>query len=190
MEVTQMTEPAYTFAFTTAAFLLVGCSDMQQVGSHRYRVPAENLVSKSSYPFFLPPSSDDGFIFILNPGALLTEQHSVLVQERSTICSKAKGREVHVNSTVCAAHKVEWRRRRWLRNGDETFWTYSPETPSRSPAPFVSCHKMEITGHTGLCSATVGADDLVLTIGLNADDLPALDDIYEQSVSALRAWKG
>jgi hypothetical protein len=172
-----------------AVFLLGGCGDeLERVGSHRFRVPAENLVPESARPFFLPPPREDGFIFLLNPSAPLAEQRSVLVQERSTICDRARGLKAYVNSTICAKEEVEWRGRGWLRSGDDTNWTYSPGTASGSPAPFVSCIKMTIPGHPGLCSATLPAEDLALTISLNADELPALEAAYNRAVSALRTW--
>ena len=180
------TGPITTLAL---ALILVGCSDAQRVGKHEFLVDDANLVPKSSYPFFLPRSEDDGFIFILNPDAARTEQRSVLVEERDKICDRAKGAKAFVNSTICARQKVEWLGRRWVRSGDDTFWTYSPETPSSSPAPFISCFKMEIRGHPGLCHATVAAGDLVLTIGLNDDEVPALENTYRQTVSALKRWE-
>lgn len=159
------------------------------MGNHRFRVPPEHLVPESTYPFFLPPPSEDGFIFLLNPTAARTEQHSVLVQKREIICARARGSKARVNSTICAPEQVEWRGHRWLRNGNETHWTYSPEMPSGSPAPFVSCFKITIPDHPGLCGAILPADDLALTISLNADELPALEGTYERAVSALRAWE-
>lgn len=171
------------------AIMLGGCSEVERVGTHRFKVPAENLVPESARPFFLPPATEDGFIFLLNPTASLAEQRSVLVQELAMVCDRARGLKAHVNSTICATEEVAWKGRRWLRNGDETRWTYSPETPSGSPPPFVSCFKMTIPDHPGLCSATLAADDLALTISLNADELPSLEAAYESAVSALRTWE-
>lgn len=188
MEFTQ-TRPLYGIAAVSAALLLVGCSNAQPVGTHVYRVPAKHLIAKSSYPFFLPPPKDEGFIFILNPDAPRPEQRNVLVRERATVCAQAKGTPAHVNSTICTPHLVEWRGLPWVRRGDEASWTYSPEAASGSPAPFVSCFAMQMAGHPGLCRATLPADDLALTIDLNADELPQLERRYEQAVSALRTWE-
>lgn len=171
------------------AIILGGCNETERVGSHRFHVPSESLVPESDRPFFLPPAGEDGFIFKLNPTAALTEQRSVLVRELAMVCDRARGLKVHVNSTVCAAEDVSWRGRRWLKHGDETFWTFSPETPSGSPAPFVSCFNMEMPGHPGLCHATLAADDLALTISLNADELSSLEATYDSAVSKLRTWE-
>lgn len=172
-----------------AVLTLGGCTEPERVGNHRFQVPAENLVPESDRPFFLPPAKEDGFIFTLDPTAALTGQRSVLVQELAMVCDRARGSKAHVNSTICAAQDVGWRGQRWLRHGDEIQWTYSPETPAGSPAPFVSCFKMTIPGHLGLCHATLAADDLALTISLNADEIPSLEAAYDSAVSALRSWE-
>ncbi len=186
----RQTHPLCSYGLLLAALFLWGCSEeVERVGKHRFRVPPENLIPESERPFFLPEPEEDGFSFLLNPTAARTEQRSVLVQEREMICARARGLKARVNSTICAPEEVEWRGRRWLRNGNETHWTYSPEMPSGSPAPFVSCFKMTIPDHPGLCSATLPADDLALTINLNADELPALEATYERAVSALRIWE-
>lgn len=171
------------------ALTLGGCTEPERAGNHRFQVPAENLVPESDRPFYLPPAKEDGFIFTLDPTATLTGQRSVLVQKLAMVCDRARGLKAHVNSTICAAQDVEWRGQRWLRHGDETQWTYSPETPGGSPAPFVSCFKMTIPGHPGLCQATLAADDLALTISLNADEIPSLEATYDSAVSALSSWE-
>jgi len=48
---------------------------------------------------------------------------------------------------------------------------------------------MEIKGHSGLCSAVLDLGDLVVTISLNDDELPALEEIYERAASLLRSWE-
>lgn len=159
------------------------------MGDHRFRVPSENLVPESDRPFFLPPSQEDGFIFELNPTAPLVEQGSVLVQERGVICDRARGLKAHVNLTICASEEVEWKGRRWLKNGDDTFWTYSPDLPTAANAPFVSCHKMQVEGHSGLCTATLALGDLALTISFDDDELPALEATYERAARMLRSWE-
>ncbi|MFM6931201.1 MAG: hypothetical protein ACKOUT_03030 [Novosphingobium sp.] len=170
------------------ALLIGGCSDGQRIGKYRYDVPTSYLVPNSSYPFFLPRSDDDGFIFILNPNARLPEQNSVLVEDRNSVCTRAKGGPAYVNSTICAPLEVEWKNRRWVRSGDETFWTYSPETRTGVPAPYVSCFKMQITGHPGLCHATLAHGDLAITIGFKDDELPALQSKYSQALAHLSEW--
>ena len=174
---------------TTTVLLLSACANARhQVAGHRFNVPAVNLISKSDYPFFLPKSQDEGFIFILDPQAELREQRTVLVQEKQAVCARANGGG-YVSRTICGPRSIEWQGHGWVRSGDETFWTYSPDTPSGANAPFVSCHRMEIEGHSGLCKATLTLGDLVLTIGLNDDELPALAGIYESAASLLLSWE-
>jgi hypothetical protein len=160
----------------------------QQVAGHLYDVPSANLISKSAYPFFLPESQDDGFIFILNPDAELRQQRTVLVQGRQAVCTRANG-GAYVSRTICGPNEVEWQGRGWVKKGDEMFWNYSPETPVGADAPFVTCHKMEIEGHPGLCTATLALGDLALTISLNDDELPELEATYQRAASLLRAWE-
>jgi hypothetical protein len=180
---------AFNSAVGATALLLGGCANAeQQVGGHRYNVPPANLIAKSDYPFFLPKSDDEGFIFILNPQAELRQQRSVLIQNRESVCIRANGGG-SVSRTICGEQSVEWKGHAWRRKGDDTFWTYSPATPAGANAPFVSCHKMEIEGHSGLCSAVLELGDLVLTISLNDDELPALEETYERAASLLRSWE-
>lgn len=170
--------------------LLSGCADaqQQQVAGHRFNVPAASLISKSDYPFFLPKSQDEGFIFVLNPHAELRQRRTVLVQEKEAVCARVNG-EGYVSRAICGPRIIEWEDHGWVRSGDEIFWTYSPDTPSGEDAPFVSCHRMEIEGHSGLCKATLTLGDLMLTISLNDDELPALADTYENAASLLRSWE-
>ncbi|MEO1967746.1 MAG: hypothetical protein ABGW87_03400 [Sphingomonadaceae bacterium] len=167
---------------------LSGCANAQQdVASHHFEVPKANLIAESDYPFFLPKSGDDGFIFILNPTAELRRQSSVLVQSRDKACARANGRG-YVSQTICGSRDVEWRGQHWLKTGDDTFWTYSP-SKSSGPAPFVSCFKMEVDGHSGLCYGTFAFGDLVLTISLNDDELPSLEGIYDRATKMLQSWE-
>lgn len=189
MEMAQRACRGYVFALVIATLLLASCSDIQRVGIHQYRVPADSLISQDSFPFFLPRSTADGFIFILNPDAARTEQRNILVQRRDTICARAKGRQAYVNATICAPQRIEWRGRRWRKSGDETFWTFSPEQPSGLPAPFISCYKLEIPGHPGQRQATLPAGDLALTIDLNADELPILEKRFDEAMAALKRWQ-
>jgi hypothetical protein len=70
MTAARRTFSAFSCAVGTTALLLAGCANaQQQVAGHRFNVPAANLISKGDYPFFLPMSQDEGFIFILNPQA-------------------------------------------------------------------------------------------------------------------------
>jgi hypothetical protein len=189
MSVARQTLSLGIYAAATTVLLLAGCANAQQrVAGHRFNVPAANLIPKSDYPFLLPKSQDEGFIFILNPQAELRQRRSVLVQERETVCARANGGG-HVSRTICGPRKIEWQNHGWVRKGDETFWTYSPDTPSGVDAPFVSCHRMQIEGHPGLCNATLVLGDLVLTISLDDDELPALEDTYENAASLLRLWE-
>jgi hypothetical protein len=48
---------------------------------------------------------------------------------------------------------------------------------------------MEIQGHAGLCTAVLPFGDLALTIALNADEVPELEDRFDQAVSALTRWQ-
>lgn len=180
---------AFSVVVGATALLSASCTNgQQQVSGHRYDVPVANLIPDSSYPFFLPRPTDDGFIFILNPKADLRQQRTVLVEDRATVCRRANG-DGNVSKTICGPNIIEWQGHEWLRRGDDTFWTYSPKTSSGANAPFVSCFKMEIEGHPGLCSATLDLDDLVLTIGLNDDELPALEATYQRAVLMLSSWE-
>ena len=180
---------AIRVAVSATVLFLCGCANaQQQVAGHHYDVPPSNLVATSDYPFFLPKFDDDGFIFILNPDAHLRQQRSVLVESRDAVCARANGRG-YVSRTICRANRVEWKGGGWIKTGDDTFWTYSPDKPSATNASFVSCHKMEIEGHSGLCHATLPLDGLVLTISLDDDELPALDATYQRAVTMLRSWE-
>lgn len=173
----------------TTALTLSGCTNAQQdVASHHFEVPDANLVAKSDYPFFLPKSGDDGFIFILNPTAELRQQRTVLVQSRNEVCARANGGG-YVSQTICGSRDVEWRGQHWLKTGDDTFWTYSPDAPSEATAPFVSCNKMQMEGHSGLCHATLALGDLALTISLDDDELPSLEATYDRAATLLRSWE-
>lgn len=172
-----------------ATALLASCANaQQQVAGHRYNVPPANLIPKSDYPFFLPKSRDEGFIFTSNPEAELRQQRSVLVQNRESVCTRANGGG-YVSRTVCGPQTIDWQGHGWRRAGDDTWWTYSPDTPASLDAPFVSCHRMQIEGHPGRCSATLGLGDLLLTISLNDDELPQLEVTYQRAVSLLRSWE-
>lgn len=169
--------------------LLAGCADApQQVAGHEFDVPSAHLIAKSDYPFFLPKSQDDGFVFILNPEVELRQRTSVLVQEREAVCTRANGRG-YVSRTICAPQIVEWQGRGWVKQGNETFWVYSPAMPPSAEAPFVSCHRMQIEGHPGLCHATLVLGDLVLTIGFDDDELPQLEATYQRAASMLHSWE-
>ena len=170
------------------AAIPTACEGTQKVGSHRFYVPSDNLISKGSYPFFLPQSDEEEFIFILNPLEPFTEQHSVLVQELANICERAKGSDAYVNSTICAPTAVAWSDQKWVRVGDDTFWQYRPKNAPNS-AYFVSCHKMEIPGQSGLCHATLPFGDLALDIGFDDDELPTLGQLYLEAGSKLKAWE-
>jgi hypothetical protein len=189
MTAARRTLSPFSFAVGATALLLAGCADaQQQVAGHLYDVPSANLISKSAYPFFLPKSQDGEFIFILNPEAELRQQRTVLVQEREAVCARTKGAG-YIFGTICGPEQVEWKGHGWRRKGDETFWTYSPDTSSNADAPFISCHRMEIEGHPGLCSATLPLDGLVLTIGLNDDELSGIEATYQRAASMLRSWE-
>lgn len=189
MTAARRTFSAFSCAVGTTALLLAGCTNaQQQVAGHRFNVPAANLISKGDYPFFLPMSQDEGFIFILNPQAEARKKRTVLVQGREAVCARANG-SGYVSRTICDPQSIDWQGHGWVRNGDDTFWTYSPDTPSGADLQFVSCHRMEIEGHPGLCKATLALDDLVLTISLDDDELPALAGTYESAASMLRSWE-
>lgn len=189
MSAARRTLSAFGVAFGATALTLGGCANaQQQVAGHRYNVPPANLIPQSDYPFFLPKPEDEGFIFILNPQAELRQQRSVLVEDRESVCIRANGGG-YVSRTICGAQRVEWKGHGWRRKGDDTWWTYSPDTPAGVNAPFVSCHKMQIEGHSGLCSAVLDFGDLVLTISLNDEELPALEETYERAASLLRSWE-
>ena len=189
MRVAYRTLPAFSFAFCATALLIGGCANaQQQIAGHRYNVPDANLIPTSAYPFFLSRSKDAGFIFYLNPQAKLGQRRTVLVEEQETVCTRANGGG-YVSRTICGPQKIEWQGLGWLRKGDDVFWTYSPDTPAGANAPFVSCHKPEIKGHSGLCHATLAFEDLVLTISLDDDELPTLEATYQRAVSLLRSWE-
>ena len=116
------------------------------------------------------------------------KKRTVLVQGREAVCARANG-SGYVSRTICDPQSIDWQGHGWVRNGDDTFWTYSPDTPSGADLHFVSCHRMKIEGHPGLCKATLALDDLVLTISLDDDELPALAGTYESAASMLRSWE-
>lgn len=179
------------FLLTAGATVLAlcGCANEQQrVAGHYYEVPDANLIPLNAYPFFLPKSEIEGFIFVLNPDAELRQQRSALVQDRERLCARANGHG-YVSQTICGSQSIEWKDRGWRKTGDETFWTYSPDTTPAADAPFVTCHKMEIDGHPGLCAASLPLGDLVLTISLNDDELPTLEAIYQRAATMLLSWE-
>lgn len=180
---------AFSFAIGATALLLAGCNNgHKKVSSHRYDVPVANIISGSSFPFFLPKIKDEGFIFILNPEDDIRQRIFVTVEGRSEVCRRANG-SGYVSKTICGPKPIEWQGHEWIRNGDDTFWTYSPNTSSGAHARFVSCFKMEIEGRSDICSAILGVDDLALTIKLNDDELPALEATYQKAVAMLRSWE-
>lgn len=181
--------PSFQIAISAAALVLSGCVNAQQhVAGHLFEVPEANLIPRSDYPFFLPSSDEDRFIFILNPSAELRQQRSVLVEARNDLCRRANGGG-YVSQTICGSRDVEWKGKRWFMTGDDDFWTYSPAMPTGANAPFVSCTKMQIEGHSGLCHATLALGDLALTISLDDDELPALEATYERVATMLRSWE-
>lgn len=189
MRAARQKSPALIFAVGATAMLLVSCTNgQQQISGHRYDVPVANLIPGSSFPFFLPKPKDEGFIFVLNPETDLRQQIIVLVEGREDVCRRANG-SGYVSKTICAPKPIEWQGHEWIRNGDDTFWTYGPNASSGSHAPFVSCFKTGIEGHSGLCSAILGVDDLALTIKLDDDELPALEATYRKAVAMLRSWE-
>ncbi len=181
--------PYSCLAISATALILSGCANpQQQVAGHQYEVPDANLISKSDYPFFLPESENEAFIFILNPEAELREQRTVLVEGRDDVCARANGAG-YVSQTICGSQEVVWKDQRWRKTGDDTFWNYSLDTPEAPKAPLVSCHKMEVEGHSGLCHATLSLGDLALTISLNDDELPEIETTYERAATMLRSWE-
>ena len=189
MPAVRRTQSLLSYTVRATALLLAGCANAQQtVAGHRFDVPSANLISRSDYPFFLPETQDEGFIFILNPEAELRQRRTVLVQEREAVCARANGLG-YVSRTICGSQKVEWQGHNWVKKGDETFGTYSPDAPPGTDAPFVSCHRMQIQGHPGLCKATLALGDLVLTIGLDDDELPELEATYKRAASMLNSWR-
>jgi hypothetical protein len=181
--------PVFCVAVGATALLLAGCGSAHQtVAGHRYNVPPSNMIFENHIPFFRPESENDGFIFVLNPEAEPSQQRTVVVEDLDGVCRRSNGGG-YVSRTICGAQKIEWKGRGWRRKGDDTFWTYNPDTPEGENAPFVSCHGMQIEGHSGLCSAVMDLDDLVLTINLNDDELPTLEEKYERAASLLRSWK-
>jgi hypothetical protein len=180
---------AFRLSLGVTALFLCGCANaQQQVGEHLYDVPEANLVPQGAYPFFLSQSRSDGFIFILNPDAGSRHKRSVLVQDREEVCERANGRG-YVSQTICSSQTIEWKGRGWLKTGDDTFWTYSPNARSAANAPFVSCHEMEQEEHPGLCKATLALGDLALTFSFNDDELASLEATYQQAASMLRSWE-
>ena len=179
------------FTVLVATFALAGCSNVQNVGGKQFDIPQKNLVAKSSYPFFLVGWPDqDGFIFILNPDDILQRQISVLVSNWVDVCANARGSTAFVNSSVCSKTATDWRKKPLKRAGDETFWTYGvvdPKTNER--AIFVSCHKMEVKGHSGLCTATLPFENLVYSIGLSDSDVPNLSRFFDEATILLTKWK-
>lgn len=176
---------AVSLAVGATALLLASCTNEQQrVSGHRYNVPVANLVPRSSTPFFLPKPKDEEFIFILNPADDLRQHILVLVEDRTELCRRANGGG-YVSKTICSPNTIEWQGHEWIKAGDDTYWTYSPNTSSGTHAPFVSCFK----GRSGLCSATLAVDDLALTINLKDDELPALETIYHKAVAMLHLWE-
>ncbi len=111
-----------------------------------------------------------------------------MVEDREKMCKRANGGG-YVSQTICGSQSVDWRGQGWRKTGDDIFWNYSPDTLSDADAPFVTCHKMEIEGHSGLCTATLPFGNLVLSISLDDDELPYLDATYERAVSMLRSWE-
>jgi hypothetical protein len=165
-----------------------GCDGVQIVGDHRYAVPSTYLIPRSDYPFFLPRSKkNDGFIFDLDPNAAPPKRHSVVVEDRASICATARGTAAYIARSACT--DTPWRGKAWSRDGDGIFWNYSPSTSARKSAPFVSCFKMQISGHPGLCHATLPWKDHLLTIGLYDDEVPRIDQLYDRATALLTAWQ-
>ena len=180
---------AARFALGVTALLMSSCANVQhEVAGHRYNVPEASLIPTSAYPFFLPKTRGNAFIFYLNPQAEIRERRTVLVEGREEVCASANGGG-YVSRTICGQDQIRWQGFDWIKTGDEVFWTYSPDNPDSTDSPFIACHKMEIEGHSGMCSATVPLGDLVLTIGLDDDEVPELQKIYRRAAFLLRSWE-
>ena len=96
MSAASRTKLFLSYAITATALLLAGCTKaQQQVAGRHFNVPSANLIPKSDYPFFLPKSQDQSFIFILNPEAELRQRTSVLVQERVAVCERATEKDMY-----------------------------------------------------------------------------------------------
>ncbi len=175
----------------TAAFSLAACNNVQNEGGFQFQVPEENLISKSDYPFFLAGWPDtDGFIFILNPEAPLQKHVSVVVSDREDVCANANETNAYVNTSACAPSSIDWRNGPLVRHGDASFWTYSVAAiPDDKPAIFVSCHAMSLEGHPGICTATLPFKSLVLSIGVDDDEVPNLDRVFDRTVTVLENWE-
>jgi len=169
----------------TACF---GCTrgQAEQAGSHRFAVPEDYRIPESDRPFFLAPSDDDGFTFILNPTTALAQQVLVGVDTKANICRRAAGTEAYVNSTVCAASPLQWRGRELRRSGDAVFWNYALVGPEQ--VVLINCS--QVSGPAkGLCMASLPFGDLVLTVHIDDTEVGRLAADYDAATALLRKWQ-
>ncbi len=174
--------------------LSVACSPSTgfELEGHIFDVPEVNAISDSARPFFLPrPEHDEGFSFYLNPEASLADQNIIGVASKERMCVRAIGREALINSTVCAARPLTWQGQSLHRVVDGVFWTYNlpGKAGQNASVALVSCFAMDDDLRTGLCTANLPYDDLILTIHLQDKQMPSLLSLYQQSITSLRRWK-
>lgn len=174
---------ALAFCFATSA-----CTGTRAnvAGSHRFAVPERNRIPESDRPFFLPPSEDDGFAFVLNPAAAPPNQIVVRVDTKANICRAAAGTKAYVNATVCSATPLRWRGQELRRSGDKVFWTYT--LPRGDQATLISCFQVSGAAN-GLCTASVPFGDLVLILHIDHTDVGRLAADYDTATALLRSWE-
>lgn len=181
-------------ALLMTASLVGACSASAQrsLEGRVFDVPKENDISGSEVPFFLPAlDPNDGFSFDLNPEAALSERNLVGVASRKRMCARAAGTGALVNSTVCVSRPLSWRGRPLRKVSDGVFWTYKlpMENGEKSPPVLINCFAMNGGSRTGLCTASLPYDNLVLTIHFRDNQVGSLQALYDQSVASLRKWE-
>ncbi|WP_093664610.1 hypothetical protein [Sphingomonas gellani] len=164
----------------------------RKLEGHVFAIPKLNDIPDSDAPFFLQPlNPDDGFSFYLNPQARLPEQILIGVASRHRMCARAAGTQALINSTVCAATPLLWRGRPLRKVSDGVFWSYNLPAAAgqKAPASLASCSAISGDPRTGLCTANLPFDDLVLTVHFRDDQVGSLASFFDQAAADLRSWE-
>lgn len=172
---------------------VIGCGPRDLVGTHSFDVPEAHAVPQSAWPFWLPRSDEQGFLFTLNPRAAPPDQVIVGVSSREDVCRRAAASAAYVNDTVCSSRPFRWEGQPRHRTGDGQFWTYvltesGPATAASRPQVVVSCFAMG-GGIPGRCTAIVPFGDLVLTLSMADPEVPRLEPAYRQATGLLQEWE-
>jgi hypothetical protein len=161
------------------------------VGSHRFSVPNEFVISKG--PFWLPPMERDSLLIVADPRPPLQDHHTVLLQSRALVCGfDGAGQMARIacgleTPTVDVAPPFE----KATNGGNSTTWIKRTGTaPSAPRREIASCIPMSAQPEKGgLCLVVTNYKDLVLTTYLREVELPQLARRLAALRWQLQSWE-